>query len=126
MFRRGHKLLLLAALVCGGEISAELIDGEELVDPTEPFDVNYVVETSADGLLDMISTIIPKNYDVSFIRAGSKSSMAVVNGENVSVGDLIGDVKVVAIDRGGVTLMINEEERRVGLSGTNIKSTGNN
>lgn len=120
MFKETHSLLLLWALVGSGQIAAELIDGEELVDPTRPLNIAISVDT--EEALEIFRTVVPESFAVSFIRAGSSSSVAVINGQSVTIGDLIGGAKVVAIDRNGVTLLTSDnEEKRVGLSSTNIK-----
>lgn len=115
-------MLLLSTLVGGGQISAELIDGEELVDPTRPFNIAVSVET--EEALEIFRTVVPASFELSFVRAGGGSSLAVINGQSVNVGDLVGGARVVAIDRNGVTLLTgDDEERRIGLSSINIKPT---
>lgn len=122
MFRGAHFSLLLSALVAGGQISAELIDGEELVDPTRPFNITVSVDTGE--ALEIFRTVVPESFELSFVRAGGGSSLAVINGQSVKVGDLVGGARVIVIDRNGVTLLTgDDEERRIGLSSTNIKPT---
>lgn len=121
MFRGLIGTLVVTGLLQAGQVMAELIDGEELVDPTRPFytelsgepDV-FVEEPSGDRVLG--------SFDVSFVRIGSSSAMAIINSQRVAIGDEIGGATVVAIDRGGVTLMVDEQEQRVNLYPNNIKA----
>ncbi len=99
---------------------ADLIDGEELVDPTRPL---FIVESegASTDVLAMINNVVPSSYDLSFIRAGN-SPIAVINSERVTVGDLVGGATVISIDRSSVTLEINGSERVVSLYGDSIKT----
>ena len=100
---------------------AELIDGEDFVDPTMPL---FYIESSVDDEVDQLfRTVVPASYDISFIRAGGDSSFAVINSVRVSEGDVIGGARVVAIDRAGVTLFIDNEERRINMYESTVKST---
>ena len=60
------------------------------------------------------------SFDLSFIRAGS-TPLAVINDERVTIGDVVGGATVVSIDRSGVMLSINGEERRVSLYEDGLK-----
>lgn len=99
---------------------SNLIDGEEFKDPTHPLFVS--AQSGSDEVLQMIRNVVPASYDVSFIRAGSTSPMAVINSERVSIGDIVGGATVTAIDRSSVTLSVNGEERIISLYGESIKS----
>lgn len=101
-------------------VHADLIDGEELVDPTRPL---FIVESgsASTDVLAMINNVVPSSYDLSFIRAGN-SPIAVINSERVTVGDLVGGATVISIDRSSVTLEINGSERVVSLYGDSIKT----
>ncbi len=121
MFRAMRKLLLLIALGAVTQASADVIDGEELVDPTKP--LFYDSRRGDETVSELLRTVVPASFDISFIRAGSVDSVAVINNLRVSVGDVIGGAQVVAIDRGGVTLLIDDEERRISMYDSNIKST---
>jgi len=101
---------------------AEIVDGEELVDPTRPLFVSAAaMPEGSTAVMNMIRNVLPTSWDVSFIRAGA-SPMAVVNSERVTIGDSIGGASVVAIDRSSVTLSINGEERRISMYGEGIKT----
>ena len=114
-------MLLITALVQVSQSIADVIDGEELVDPTRPF----YLESSGqpEQLPEQLSSVVaPGSFDVSFVRIGSSSAMAIVNSQRVTIGDVIGGATVIAIDRGGVTLMVDEQEQRVNMYRSDIKS----
>lgn len=100
---------------------ADLIDGEDFIDPTQP--LFYVANSDIDVVDEIFRTVVPASYDISFIRAGGDSSTAVINNVRVSIGDIIGGAEVLLIDREGVTLLIDDEERRINMYESRIKST---
>ena len=116
--------LLLTLLFCGS-LAADVIDGEELVDPTRPLFAGAVVESDDTGLPDRTRNILPANFDVTFVRASSSSPIAIVNDQRVTVGDTIGGAQVTGIDRNGVTLSVNGQERRITLFGSGVKTPVN-
>lgn len=122
MFRKITNLLLLCGLIgFAGQVAAELIDGEEFADPTQPLMVGAVGESV--GLLDFARpATTPSNFKLTFVRASNTSPMAVINSERVTVGDTIDGALVVSIERSGVTLRINDADSRLSLYSTNIKS----
>lgn len=95
------------------------VDGEVFVDPTRPLFWTQSAETSVERVLP--TRIQPSNYLVSFVRTGSRSPIAVVNEQRVTIGDVIGGATVVEIDRSGIILEIGEERARISLYSTNIK-----
>ncbi|MFT7472140.1 MAG: hypothetical protein ACI8XU_002037 [Kiritimatiellia bacterium] len=100
---------------------ADLIDGEDFIDPTRPL---FYVANSDVGAVDQIfRTVVPASYDISFIKAGGDSSTAVINNVRVGIGDIIGGAEVLLIDREGVTLLIDDEERRISMYESRIKSS---
>ena len=114
-------MLLITAVVQVSQSMADVIDGEELVDPTRPFYLEssgqpdpFPEEPSRD--------VTPGSFEVSFVRIGRSSAMAIVNNQRVTIGDVIGGATVVAIDRGGVTLMVDEQEQRVNMYRNDIKA----
>lgn len=121
MFKLFPNYLAIFALVMANQVFAEIIDGEELVDPTRPFIFKVVGDDQID-FLDRFVDVVPSSFEVTFVRVGSSSSMAVVNDQRVTVGDVIGGAEVIAIDRSGVTLLIDDQERRIRLYGTNVKA----
>lgn len=121
VFSRVEKLLIISLGFAAGNVQADLIDGEELRDPTRPLFVRAQESTSGE-VLSMIRNVVPASYDLSFVRASSSSPIAVINSERVTVGDVIGGATVVAIDRSSVTLSINGEERIISLYSESIKS----
>lgn len=116
-----HRLVLIIVSLAACNVHAEIIDGEDLIDPTRPL---FLVDGASDDdvISNLVRTVIPASYDVSFIRASSTSPMAIINNERVSIGDLIGGAEVTAIDRNSVTLMINGAERVVNINSVSIKS----
>lgn len=121
MFNKGTIFGLFLSLMVSGSAVADVIDGEELVDPTRPLTMPSGNDSS---LVDeLIRNVVPSSYDVSFIRAGNNSPIAVINGQTLTIGDVIGGAEVKAIDRSGVTLLVGEAERRISLYAVDVKST---
>lgn len=121
MFRKMRIGLALGLLGIVSLAEAEVIDGEDFVDPTRPL---FYVEPSGNDVVDEIfRTVVPASYDISFIRAGGEASFAVINGVRVVIGDVVGGAEVVSIDREGVILRIDGEERVISMYESNIKST---
>ena len=100
--------------------TADVIDGENLIDPTRPLFFSRG-ETAPAGV-DVISNVNASSWDVSFIRASGAVPMAVVNSERVTIGDLVGGAEVIEIDRNSVTLLVNDEETRISIFDTALKS----
>lgn len=94
---------------------ADLIDGEELNDPTRPFGRSLTTFVPAP-------TSSSRNFKVSFIRAGGESAVAVVNDERVAVGDLVDGALVTAIERDQVTLLISNVKVNVRLYQNSLKT----
>lgn len=121
VFRQLAVFGFFLAIFGSGQIAADVIDGEELVDPTRPVLAGNVNDSAL--IQELIRNVVPASYDVSFIRAGSSSPLAVINRQRVTIGDIIGGAEVKAIDRSGVTLLIGDEERRIGLYDVSVKTT---
>ena len=113
MFRYFLSVILACAFFANS-VDAEIIDGENFIDPTRPF---FAIQTS-ETVPDLIRSVIPIGYELTFIRAGSSSPMAVINNRQVTIGDVINNALVVAIERSSVTLLISGEERRIDLYGS--------
>lgn len=113
-------MLVITAVVQIGHSMADVIDGEELVDPTRPF---YLESSGQSDQFpeEPSRDLVPGSFDVSFVRISGSSAMAIVNSQRVTIGDVIGGATVVAIDRGGVTLMVDEQEQRVNMYRSDIK-----
>ena len=125
MFKGRLLTVLILTLPLPG--IAEVIDGEDFADPTRPL----FLSTTSGAITDIdvsafIGNVIPSSWDVSFVRASGATPMAVVNNERVTIGDSVGGAQVVEIDRNGVTLLINEEERRISIFDTAIKAQAQN
>lgn len=80
MFRNIFILTSVCALIANATY-AEIIDGEEFVDPTRPFYAN--ANTNPDLVSELFRTVIPASYDLTFVRAGSSSPIAVINNQQV-------------------------------------------
>lgn len=113
-------LCVLLGLAIARPSLADMIDGEELADPTRPLLQMQAPERVQEGG-GVESRLLPARYEVTFVRAGSTTPMAVVNDQRVTLGDVIGQATVIAIDRSGVTLRVNNQEQRVSLFTTNVK-----
>lgn len=123
MFKRTCTVLVLLTAANAGSLAADIIDGEELVDPTRPVFKEPSMGVGQDNnAADMLNNVLPSGFDLSFIRTGGNSTMAVINNQQVKVGDSIGGAQVVAIERNSVTLSINDQERRINLYGTDVKA----
>lgn len=120
MFKSFAHIGALAAVIGSGQVVADIIDGEELVDPTRPVSIEHIDDNSL--VQDLIRNVVPASFDVSFIRAGSSSPMAVINQQRVTIGDTIGGAQVVEIDRNGVTLLVGDAERRISLYDVSVKA----
>lgn len=128
MYSRVLKKLAVLLSVCivqvqvqaQAQVQTNVIDGEELVDPTRPLFAGRPNIEGDSVVQAMIRNVVPSSYDLSFIRAGS-SPIAVINQERVTVGDVVGGATVVSIDRSSVTLSINGAEQRISLYDDLIK-----
>lgn len=121
MFRSCLSVILLAGVA--QFVAADVIDGENLIDPTRPlfFSLSGTAPEGVD-VSGLISNVSASSWDVSFIRASGAKPMAVVNTERVTIGDLVGGAEVIEIDRNSVTLLVNDEETRVSIFDTALKS----
>ena len=120
VFRARNKITLLISVLLASASMADVIDGEDLVDPTRPFQLAAVSDDTS--IIDLIRTVVPSSYDLSFVRAGGDSPIAVINQQQVTIGDVIGGAEVIVIDRSGVTLKTNNEEQRISLYGVSVKT----
>ncbi len=137
MFRIARQAALLISIMgtltpgwvlaqAGNPSAAQTIDGEVLRDPTRPFSVarNSLVGSGNDANSDRLlpaGLFTRSNFNVTFIRDGGTSPMAVVNEQRVSVGDLIGGATVLAISSDGVTLSVNGLEQVITTFGPAVK-----
>jgi hypothetical protein len=91
--------LLLPSFVFGQD--GIVIDGVRYRDPLQPAGATRVA--LEDGRIGRTT------YVVTFIRAGGKTDVAVVNGRTVGLGDTIDGATVQAITSDTVTLEVNGE-----------------
>lgn len=120
-------VLAVILLLQVGVASAEVIDGEELKDPTRPMGAVRGAEARQgegflSGLLGSAEGLLNQAYTVSFIRAGGTDPVAMINDQLVRAGDRVGEAEVVAIDRDRVSLRINGEVRQVMSFDSSVKS----
>jgi len=123
VFKKQLTGLLICALY-GAFAHGDIIDGEELFDPTRPLIIvagTQAVQVGGNPLLESFRSEELTNFEVSFVRASESRPMAVVNQQRVTIGDLIGGAEVVAIDRDGVTLAVDGFERRVSVFSNSVK-----
>ena len=120
MFRVRNTITLFVSVLLASTSMADVIDGETLVDPTRPIQVTAANNDTL--IVDLVRTDVPSNYDLSFVRAGGDHPIAVINQQQLTIGDVIGDAEVIVIDRDGVTLSVNDEVHRVSLYGVSVKS----
>ena len=125
MFRSCFALIVLMG--AAQFVAADVIDGENFIDPTRPlfFSLSETAPAGVD-VSGLISNVSASSWDVSFVRASGESPMAVVNSERVTIGDLVGGAEVIGIDRNGVTLLVNNEETRISIFNTALKSQAQN
>ncbi len=110
----GLSLLAAAAQGQGGL----LIDGEAFRDPTRPPRVNAVQAQTAESS-------VGRSYEVTFIRAGSESSAAVINGTLVTVGGTVDGAIVQAISTDSVTLEVAGQLVEVNAFRAGFRSSAN-
>lgn len=125
MSRAVGILPAVVLILCAGKVAADVIDGEELVDPTRPFYFEATAGGNVEGS-EPFRNVVSASYEISFIRASDSSPMAIINQQRVTLGDVIGGATVITIDRNGVTLLINEEEQRINLYSGSVKSPARN
>lgn len=124
MFKFKIIAVVLTFLLGSTLATAEMIDGEELVDPTVPL-AEVLIENAGLGIdiSTLYQNVVPENFKLSFIRVSTTNPMAVINNQRVTVGDLIGGATVAKISRSSVTLLIRDEEQVISLYDTSVKRT---
>jgi hypothetical protein len=117
---RRRLIALTASLLLCNFVQAEIIDGEEFIDPTQPLTA-LRAEDGAANLSALFRNIVPASYDLTFIRAGNTNPIAVINNQRVTIGDVISGATVTKISRSTVTLAIEDNEQVIGLYDTSVK-----
>jgi hypothetical protein len=110
-------LLLVTLVMLAATARAELVNGEDLIDPTAPF---LLRADSNAPLLNVFATF--NNYEVSSILIRPNLRLAVVNSQRVRVGDSIGNAEIVNIEQDRVTINLEGETRELMLHGGSIKT----
>lgn len=119
-FKKFLILLVLLSLFVVVNVRAELVNGEDLTDPTRPLDFDRQAISEGLNLGGIASRF--NNYKVSSILIRQQLRIAVVNSQRVSIGDEIGNARVTDIDSESVTLDINGESRVIRLYENSIKT----
>lgn len=115
---RVRLTIVVASLLFGNFVQADVIDGEDLIDPTRPLVPAYNGEL---GQPIVIRNFVPGSYSLTFIRASISNPMAVINNQRVTIGDVIDGATVSKISRSTVTLTSEENEQVIGLYDTSVK-----
>jgi len=118
-------LLLLFGLCASPALPAEVVDGEDFIDPTRPLALTRIQRPVVQGERPDDGAVA-RQFEVTFVRAGSSVPIAVINDQRVTIGDTVGQATVVAIDRSGVTLSVHNQEQRVSLISTSVKRIPSN
>lgn len=110
-------LLLLGLGLTSWDARSEMVNGEDLVDPTAPFLLR------ADSNMPLINAFALFNsYEVSSILIRSDMRIAVVNSQRVRIGDRVGNADILSIESDRVTISLNGETRDLMLHGSSVKS----
>lgn len=122
MWASAHTVLLAQSTQSS---AAQSFDGEMLRDPTRPFAALSGRAPSTGsvegGRLLPDAGLTRRNFNVTFIRDGGASPMAVINGQQVMEGDLIDGATVTAITSAGVTLSVNGLDQVINTFGPTVK-----
>ena len=109
--RKMNCLLILLISLWG-----TLVQATQLQDPTRPFVSFGFVESEGKGLKtirlkEMVDQNKPNNreYRVNFIRVSEGSAWAMVNGQQVSVGERIAGATVISILHNAIVLKIDNK-----------------
>ncbi len=121
------RFVCVLAILHSFAAQAEIIDGEELRDPTRPADATMPPGAQNEGgmlsgLFNNAAGLLGGGYTVSFIRAGGSEPVAMINEQLVKTGDTIGDAEVIAIDADSVSLRVNGIVQRVSSFDASLKS----
>lgn len=114
-------LLALALSVAAASAQGQgslLLDGEAFRDPTRPPRANAVQVQGTE-------TATSRGFEVTFIRAGSESSAAVINGSLVTVGGTVDGATVRAISTDSVTLEVAGQLVEVNAFRAGFRSSAN-
>lgn len=101
MFKRLSWLTVLFWMVLAGPVSAALVDGESLRDPTLP---PGKMATTGKGAA-------VQSYRLSSVLVADDRRQAIVNGKTVRVGSGVDGARVIAIDADRVVLSVAGKSR---------------
>lgn len=108
-------VLLTLSAVCGAR--AEMVNGEDLIDPTAPL---LLQASPTSSLLDIF--VSSDNYEVTSILIRPSLRIAVINGKRARIGDIVGNAEVVNIENDSVLIRINGEESELRLRDGSVKT----
>lgn len=109
--------LMLVTFLSVVPARAELVNGEDLVDPTAPFLLR------ADRNVPLLNAFTSFNsYEVSSILIRPNLKIAIVNSQRVRVGERVGNAEIIDIENDRVTISIDGEIRDVMLHQGSVKS----
>lgn len=109
MFRAITLLLLITAIEAQAQSVTVTIDGEVFRDPMQP-PWAILPSLNAVEVVSERETLL-SSLQLSFVRSGGLTPIAVINGTQVTIGDVVEGASVVDIRPGEVTLVINGEEQ---------------
>ncbi len=109
---------VLAVLALAPCLAADALIG--LVDPTRPLDFNAGMQDINDSDAQVLSGFVSYRLNSVLIRPNDR--IAVVNGQRVRIGDMLGAARVAGIDQDGVILDINGEATVLALYGEPVKT----
>jgi hypothetical protein len=109
-------LMLVISPALKASTSYTLPSGEVLKDPTRP----YAAQAQKSKSRQMSSTKFTLNY----IMASGQNRRAMINGKAVREGDYVSGARVSNIASDSVTIVVNGNKRRLGLS--SVKSIRKN
>ncbi|MGJ8688410.1 MAG: hypothetical protein ACSHXZ_02720 [Gammaproteobacteria bacterium] len=125
-YNKSLQLASVCVLLLSPIVQADIIEGEDLRDPTRPADaVRPAGSAQGDllsGMFNSASGLLNRGYSVSFIRAGGSEPVAMINEQLVKTGDMIGEAEVVAIEADSVSLRVNGIVQRVSSFDASLRS----
>ena len=122
LVRKINCLLMLLMSVCGA-----LVQAKQLQDPTRPFVFDYVEHEGKGLKVSGSMEVADKNlsnsreYRVNFIRVLEGKAWAMVNGQQVSVGERIAGATVISIMHNAIVLKIDNKYKKLVLFNRHVK-----
>lgn len=108
-----YRKMFLLWLACALPGAGQLVTANSLVDPTRPAHFRAL----ESGFLQRIQA----QYTLNSVIYGAQRQVAIINGQSVSVGERIGEAKIAAIRKTGVTLIVQDRQFELELAAGQIK-----